>query len=66
MVRYSPHSGGETVWGDDALLIASPNPSKTSPPNWSFFDRGKAIEFIDDAAKQDIPIDVIKKQLHVA
>ncbi|KLR72278.1 transposase, partial [Geobacillus sp. T6] len=24
------------------------------------------VEFIDDAAKQDIPIDVIKKQLHVA
>ncbi|RAN31226.1 transposase, partial [Geobacillus sp. A8] len=24
------------------------------------------VEFIYDAAKQDIPIDVIKKQLHVA
>ncbi|KYD28333.1 hypothetical protein B4113_3916 [Geobacillus sp. B4113_201601] len=24
------------------------------------------VEFIDDAAKQEIPIDVIKKQLHVA
>ncbi|BBW97026.1 hypothetical protein GsuE55_18590 [Geobacillus subterraneus] len=24
------------------------------------------VEFIDDAAKQDIPIDVIKKQLHIA
>ncbi|KMY56430.1 transposase, partial [Geobacillus stearothermophilus] len=24
------------------------------------------VEFIYDAAKQDIPIDVVKKQLHVA
>jgi len=64
-------SHGETVWGSGALAcvysIAESQQTLSAGLELLRSRKGHSIvEFIDNAAKQDIPIDAIKKQLHVA
>lgn len=70
-IPRSPCSGGETVWGSGALAcvysIAESRQTLSAGLELLRSRKGHSIvEFIDNAAKQDIPIDAIKKQLHVA